>query len=410
MPSSLYICYFGIDQPLVQTQVLPYLRELVKAGYEMSLLTFEPGEVDESKVRRALADDGIEWHALRYHKRPSVPATIFDIGNAVRFIRKLMKANKFDILHARSHVPMMMAASARKASSHKPRLLFDIRGFLPEEYVDAGVWPDGGRIYRGVKRAEEWMMEQADGYVVLTESARRELFPESAATGVSRDGKPVAVIPCCVDLGRRFSGNRDAERLVTREKLGIGADRLVFTHVGALGGLYLTEQIADLLGVAKSIDRSTFGLFLTQSDPGHILPLLEKKGFSEFDYFVGTVPASEVENYLYASDIGLSFVKASYATKSRSPTKIPEYLAAGLPVIANAGVGDVDEQITDWGLGVVVENFEREEFAQAISRVRQMANGPEITAGLIDVAFERFDLKAVGGPRYVDLYERILNP
>jgi len=38
---SLYICYFGIEEPLVKTQVLPYLRELVKGGHEMSLVTFE---------------------------------------------------------------------------------------------------------------------------------------------------------------------------------------------------------------------------------------------------------------------------------------------------------------------------------------------------------------------------------
>ena len=27
MSAALYICYFGLREPLVQTQVLPYLRE-----------------------------------------------------------------------------------------------------------------------------------------------------------------------------------------------------------------------------------------------------------------------------------------------------------------------------------------------------------------------------------------------
>ena len=39
---ALYICYFGLREPLVQTQVLPYLCELAGGGVEMSLLTFEP--------------------------------------------------------------------------------------------------------------------------------------------------------------------------------------------------------------------------------------------------------------------------------------------------------------------------------------------------------------------------------
>ena len=29
---TLYVCYFGLREPLVQTQVLPYLRELAASG------------------------------------------------------------------------------------------------------------------------------------------------------------------------------------------------------------------------------------------------------------------------------------------------------------------------------------------------------------------------------------------
>ena len=32
MAKTLYICYFGLREPLVQTQVLPYLRELLREG------------------------------------------------------------------------------------------------------------------------------------------------------------------------------------------------------------------------------------------------------------------------------------------------------------------------------------------------------------------------------------------
>jgi len=66
MPGTLYICYFGIREPLVQTQVLPYLRELMKGDYSrkkgtpasrepkdtalnVSILTFESKRSDEDK-------------------------------------------------------------------------------------------------------------------------------------------------------------------------------------------------------------------------------------------------------------------------------------------------------------------------------------------------------------------------
>src|SRR5204862_5203605 len=77
---TLYICYFGLREPLVQTQVLPYLRELVAGGVKMSLLTFEPRRWDGAEWRERLRAEGIEWHVLPYHKRPTLPATLYDVA------------------------------------------------------------------------------------------------------------------------------------------------------------------------------------------------------------------------------------------------------------------------------------------------------------------------------------------
>src|SRR5688572_9396350 len=81
---SLYLCYFGLREPLVQTQVLPYLREIGAGGTAVTLLTFEPDPREWSQPaaagwRERLEREGIEWHWLRYHKRPSLPATVYDI-------------------------------------------------------------------------------------------------------------------------------------------------------------------------------------------------------------------------------------------------------------------------------------------------------------------------------------------
>jgi hypothetical protein len=79
---TLYICYFGLREPLVQTQVLPYLRELARGGVGVSLLTFEPDmrsawdETATNDARASLEADRIDWHALAYHKRPSAPASM----------------------------------------------------------------------------------------------------------------------------------------------------------------------------------------------------------------------------------------------------------------------------------------------------------------------------------------------
>src|SRR5437899_1148577 len=151
MMHTLYVCYFGIREPLVQTQVLPYLRQLQSECVQVSLLTFEPRysetwTPDElSQQRAALRAEGINWHYLKYHKWPSLPATIYDMAAGVWTILGIMRREGVDILHARNHVPAVMSAVARKFRG--AHLVFDIRGFMPEEYTDAGVWPKNGYLY-----------------------------------------------------------------------------------------------------------------------------------------------------------------------------------------------------------------------------------------------------------------------
>jgi len=426
MPKTLYICYFGLREPLVQTQVLPYLRELVRGeavsstaetprrgdgSWQVSLLTFEP-EFAKSWTREAieetrerLAAEGIKWHCLGYHKWPSVPATAYDVLRGTLRVRRLVARERYDVLHARVHLPMLMAAIACRFSRVRPKLLFDIRGFFPEEYTDAGRWPEGGWLFRAAKRVERWLLRESDAFVVLTEKAQDILFAGSRETGRDHLGRPVEVIPCCVDFENRFAGVPEELRESFRRELSLEG-RKVILHLGALGGLYLTEEIADLLAAARTADPSVFAMFLTQSDPEQIVPLLKARGFAETDYFAKKVPAAEIQGYLEASDIGLSIVKATLATASRSPTKIPEYLACGLPIIANRGVGDVDALIEDNGVGVLLDDFSEASYVKALEDPASLG---DISARCRETARRHFDLNDVGGKRYRQVYSRLCN-
>jgi glycosyltransferase involved in cell wall biosynthesis len=395
---TLYICYFGVREPLVQTQVIPYLRELTSIA-EVSLLTFEPekpaGNDEISAIKEKLAADGIEWYSLPYHKQPSVPATAYDVTNGARFIRSLIKTRNLDVLHARSHVPMLMARLARKWSRIKPKIVFDIRGFFPEEYTDAGLWPEGGWLYRAAKRVERTLLNEADGFVVLTEKARQILFSASSAI--------VEVIPCCVDM-KRFASANTKSRKAVRSELGIG-DRKVLVYVGAFGGWYLTDEMVDLFAAFKEREPDAFAMILTQSKPDEVRQKLQAAGYGEKDLFIQRIASSEIPRYLSAADISVSFIKNCYSKQASSPTKNAEYLACGLPIIANTGIGDTDEQITANQVGTLVTDFRRKSFMNAFEEIERLG---EVGDRCRETAERLFDLEAVGGVRYRRLYERLL--
>ena len=252
---TLYLCYFGLREPLVQTQVLPYLRQLSRSGIDVGLLTFEPNRRASWSRSEAgdwcdrLQADGIRWFSLPYHKRPSLPATTYDIAAGGWMAARLVRRHGYDVVHARAHVAAAMGAIAKRLAGC--RLIFDIRGFNPEEYVDAGVWPENGLNYRLAKRVERRLLSTADGFVVLTEKARDILFP--GCSDSDSKGRPVEVIPCCVDLDR-FEAAAALPREQIRRELGV-AGRRVLVYVGSLGGFYLTEEMAEFLAVGPPAGR-----------------------------------------------------------------------------------------------------------------------------------------------------------
>ena len=148
---------------------------------------------------------------------------------------------------------------------------------------------------------------------------------------------------------------------------------------------------------------------LTQSKPEMIEPLLRAQGYSDGDFFIQKVAPAEIPRYLSAADAALSFIKPCYSKQASSPTKNAEYLACGLPLVVNGGVGDTTELTEADETGVVIDNFSPEDYRNALEKLDKML---ENKAALADKcrasARHRFDLFNVGGERYRRLYRKLL--
>src|ERR1051326_8554249 len=225
----LFISYNGMLDPLGQTQVLPYLRTLAKRGVRFTLLSFErarafqsEGMAQREQLRRELSEQGIEWHWLPYHQRPSVPATIYDVLAGIRKASSLVKRNRIEMVHARAHIPATIALALKRRFGTK--MIFDLRGLMAEEYVDAEHWRKGSVPYRLTKATERRMFASADAVVTLTERIWPIIKDWEGLRGRTVHHE---VIPCCVDLSLfRFS---EAERARRRAELNLG-DRFTIVY------------------------------------------------------------------------------------------------------------------------------------------------------------------------------------
>ena len=405
----LFVSYNGMLDPLGQSQVIPYLRELADGeGVRFTLLSFEraaaftpEGRGRVRQLRERLAAHGIEWHSLRYHRRPSLPATAYDVWAGIRYAGRLARERRVEMVHARSHVAGRVALALKRRLGVK--LVFDVRGLMAEEYADAGHWREGGLKYRLTKRAERRLFEAADGVVTLTEAIWGviEGWPGLAGRSVAHE-----VIPCCADLGRfRFDAD---ERDRVRRELGLGG-RFVLTYSGGIDGWYMTEEMADFFAALAALRPDAHFLWLTHGPRARLEGLMRARGLPRESYTVRAAEPAEVAAYLSASDAGLAFIKPCFSKLASSPTKTAEYLACGLPVVLNAGVGDSDALVVRERLGALVRDFTPEEYGRAAARVCEMAADPEAARAHARAASERlFDVGRVGRQRYARLYGEVL--
>lgn len=397
---SLYICYFNTEEPLVHTQVLPYLRAVAASGVRVHLLTYEKrGRLsrDERARRRELkerlAADGIRWHALKYHKRPSLPATAFDIVVGILCGVWLSLRHHLTVVHARAHIPGVMGLALQSMTGRK--LIFDLRGQMAEEYADNGVWTPHSLAFRLVKAAERALLGRADRVVVLTEKLRRRLL-ETAAPVVSAE--KISVIPCCADLSQ-YEGAAHKTK---------STEALTLVYAGSLGGRYLLSEMIEFFKALRDKRPGSRFLLLTRSDHAQVERAFAERGIDSESYTIISAAPADVPARLRAADIAINLVKQSEAVDGMSPTKVGEYLAAGLPVVSTPG-GDMETLLEPRRVGIVVNDLSRAAFDKAAEQLialldDRQSDTPERCR---NVARQMFSLSEVGGPRYVALYQSL---
>ncbi len=371
---TLYISHDGLCDPLGQSQILPYIFGLAHKGHRFHIISCEkPDRFNklEPEIRQQLAQLEIEWTPIRYHKRPAVLATVWDIFRIYWVARFLVRRSRFDLVHCRSYIGTLIGLRLKKR--FKLQLLFDMRGFWADERVDGGLWnlkhPLFGFIYRFFKKREKEFLLRADQIVTLTHRSKDEMMSWSYASQVRA---PIEVIPCCVDEDH-FSKDRtptDAGEEL-RKSLGLSKDSLVVVYLGSIGTWYLLEPMMRLFSILQNRRESSF-LFVTPDSSESILQAADYARVSRTRILVKQATRREVPHYLSIANLGIFFIRPCFSKMASSPTKMAELLSMGLPVISNRGVGDSDWLYSRYTIGTLVDGFDDVDLGRAVHSIPQL--------------------------------------
>lgn len=393
-PAVIYMCYDGVLEPLGESQVVAYLEMLADA-YDIHLISFEkPADLTrrEHKDRMAarLRAAGIVWHPRRYHKHPKILSTLWDMGTAMMLAAWLSLRHRARVFHARSVLCAAMLYPARLLG--RGRFLIDIRGFWADERVDGGMIPANGAVHRVLKGMERAMLRNADHVVTLTRASVPVLRDDRR---LGRTTAPITVIPTCADLALFSPGSRDRS-----EPLTIG-------YAGQVGTWYmLDEMLAFFLAVRRRRPGARL-LVVNTHQQATVREAIARSGIDPDAVEIVGAGRAEMPALMRRMDAGMALIHPFFSKIASAPTKLAEYLGCGVPVVGNAGCGDMAQIIGEDRVGVAMDNTRPETIEAAAVALLELLGDPALEARCVASARRHFSL-GEGVARYRAIYRSLI--
>lgn len=389
----LVVTYWSHADALVQAYTLPYLRimlEKLPRGSHIHLITLEKGN-----ARSIPTEAGITVHPTPY--RPfGAQGTGMILGLLWRTFR-LIHRERIDTIHAWC-TPAGMIGYLLAVLTGRP-LVIDSYEPHAEAMVENGTWRRNSLAFRVLFFFERLQTQRASALIACAEGMQ-----DYARSRYGLNDKPMFVKPACVDLDR-FAWPSVADPQLARE-LGVEG-KLLAVYAGKFGGIYLDQEVFDLLRSARAHWGDRFHtLLLTAQRPDELKPYMEQAGLPMDMFTIREVPHAEVPRYMGLGHFALTPVRPVPTKRYCTPVKDGEYWALGLPVIITRDISDDSRIIAELGIGSVLSALDGPAYENAVAEIDALLRQYDRSAlyRKVRAAAERYRDPALAHRIYEQLY------
>jgi glycosyltransferase involved in cell wall biosynthesis len=342
-----FLMIMGVERPSGR-RYFQIARGLARRGHRVRLLALHP-DLASCRQRRFVAEGVEVWYVGQMHARKaeSVPGRFGPLA-----LLRVLAASTAGMVWGVICSPAEIYHLGKPQPVNGLAALIAVRLLRRRPfYVDCD--DDevrGNRLPAAWQRAVfgfwQWLLPRlAAGATVNT----RHLAAELARAGVA----PITVVPNGVDVAG-FRPPPPGQLAALRAALGLRGRRVV----AYAGTLALQNHPVDLLldAFARIADELP-DTDLLLIGGGEDLPLLQaraaQRGLRDRLYFTGQVPHAAVPAFLALADLSVDPVRDDPVARARSPLKLFESMAIGVPVITG-DVGDRAELLNGGSAGALV--------------------------------------------------------
>ncbi len=248
------------------------------------------------------------------------------------------------VIISRNVIATTMALKMRGISSVQ-KVCFDGRGALAAEWNEYNVGVDP-KWKASIDTWERKAVNESDYRIAVSQK-----LVQYWTTRYGYTGNAYVVIPCTLNSGFKASAATEASRISGRATLGFDTADIVLAYSGSTAGWQSFSLLKTYLSALLGQHPLVKILFLSPEDPN--ITALEKEVPGRVKR--AWVKHQDVPATLAACDYGILIREESITNEVASPTKFAEYLSAGLPVLASAGIGDYSDFIRTHHCGTILK-------------------------------------------------------
>ena len=365
-----YITIDSLSEGVGSSQITPLISRLSKNGLKINLISYEKSN-PSTQLHDYFKSMGVEWNSRPFGSNGL-------LGGVERFNDLRQEIPKTNLIHARSDIPAVSGLA-----SYQAPVLWDVRSLWADQKVMIQKNLLNRTLYRLYRGLESIAASKSLGMSTLTHAVVPILELRHKELPLLR-----TVVPTAVDL----------DRFKLNPTMPIKVQALFSGTYNEYYDLDLSQQFMQEL--RRQIMVETHWARPAESNKSSI-------GVGENKVFPATQTgmAELIPNYSFG--VSVCKLDAGPSLSAAMPTKVGEFLACGRPIVVNKGLGDMDQFIEEFNVGVILDGTPNNLMESATKLVSLISDTQ--TPHRCRTLAEKYFSMDIGADKYLDLYSKMLN-
>ena len=388
----LYLSFDGLTDPLGSSQILPLLMNLSFFN-KVNILSLEKKffyNLNYENIEKRLKKRKINHFFVFFKKNKILKLLSFLFYFFKLFM--IFYSKKIKLIHIRGYQAALFLFPILYFK--KIDLIFDIRGFWPEEKVERFNWSKNQLKYKIFKKLEKFLISYSLYVICLTNHSKNIIIENS-----NLDVNKIIVIPTCSSKAQFYLDNNYQKQ---------NQKKIIFGYFGTTHGAYDFNFTCNLIDKLIMNKINIFFKIYTYDNHDQLIKKIKKYKYLRENFSISSIEYHKVQEFISSVDLVIFFLKENYSVKASFPTKISEILLCGKPIICNSFNDDIKK--------IIMENDFIFEYDKGTNNIKYLEkfifkvveNKNEYSKKISIFALDNLEID-VSNQKYNSVYKSILN-